>query len=128
MCPKPSPEGAKVNSQGRQPLVRCLPWLATDVQFHRDEGLFPDHRHLLIAQISREEFENYINCQNITLHRKDRVYADDEMWLGWDVIPGDPTWWTPTASLLQTYVRQEGDTWTFAKFEDGYLYAMSVSH
>ncbi len=107
-----------------------LPWLAHDVheQFYTD-GLLPDYGYFLKAKISEAEFRDYLTKFSLSPHTSSRTYTDDVGWLEWnDGISPRDSWWNPSPSLDATFVWQGGDTWIFAKYENGYLYLKSLNH
>jgi hypothetical protein len=110
------------------PLRRALPWSATDIhEWSREDGFLPDYTYLLKAKITPEEFRSYVHARGLTPHAASREYEDQESWLGWQGRSGLP-WWTPTDSLDTTFVANYGREWTYAKYEDGYIYVKSLCH
>jgi hypothetical protein len=111
------------------PLRQALPWSAREVVDLTVDGP-PDHGYFLRAKITEPEFRAYCERMRLTPHTSDRVYTDDEMWLSWDGPAGGrtPDWWNPSSGLDGTYVEQSGKVWTFAKYENGYLYVKSRRH
>ncbi len=109
---------------------RALPSHAEDVhESIREDGFLPDYRYKLKAKISEEQFRRYIEQFGLTAHSSMRKYSDDaDVWLRWQHSGRKVDGWDPSESLDETFVRQAGDTWTFAKRERGYLYLMSLNH
>jgi hypothetical protein len=110
---------------------RELPWRAQDVkEWHQSDGFLPDYSYQLKAKITEEQFHRYIAKFELTPHTPTRKYSDSpEAWLTWHRAPGfSGAWWDPSDSLEHTFVWQGNDTWTFAKYERGYLYLASLNH
>jgi hypothetical protein len=109
------------------PPHRMLPQDAADVhEWSWEDGLLPDYTYLLKARISQDEFAAYVAHFHLTPHTADRVYTDDaDIWFSWD---GAADWWDPSEERDGSFVRQEGDRWTYAKYERGYLYFKSLEH
>jgi hypothetical protein len=109
---------------------RALPSNAEDVhEWFREDGFLPDYSYKLKAKISEEQFHQYVERFELTQHYPLRQYSDDiEPWLRWKADRAAPEWWDPSESLVQTFVRQSGDNWTYAKRERGYLYLKSIEH
>jgi len=106
-----------------------LPLLASDVHEHfYADGFLPDYSYFLKAKMSEQQFQRYIAKFKLTLHTPDRKYSED-LWLDWGGSHLAPlSWWDPGKTLEHTYVWEGGDTWTFAKYEHGYLYLKSLNH
>jgi hypothetical protein len=106
-----------------------LPDTATDVKEHAwADGFLPDYDYYLRARISTVEFEKFVKDLELTPHATNRVYSESSC-LSWSGhLLGDSEWWNPTESLEGTYVREGGTNWTFAKYENGYLYFRSLDH
>ncbi len=109
---------------------RALPSNAEDVhEWFREDGFLPDYRYKLKAKISDEQFHRYIERFELTPHSPQRRYSDSpETWLRWQDHRRQTEWWDPSESLDETFVRQVGDTWTYAKREREYLYLQSINH
>ena len=110
---------------------RALPWSASDVhEWIWSETLLPDYSYHLKARVTEEEFGRYTARFGLTPHAETRQYSEAApLWLSWrtpDNFKGD--WWTPSETLNGTFVANEGRTWTFAKYEHGYLYLASLAH
>ena len=108
-----------------------LPWSAQDVhEWHREDGFLPDYSYLLKAKITEAQFRRYITKFGLTSHTASRQYSESpDPWLSWEAAPSfDGGWWNPSDSLEDTFVWQGYDTWTFAKYEHGYLYLSSINH
>jgi hypothetical protein len=110
---------------------RALPPSAEDVhEWSREDGFLPDYSYKLKAKISEDQFHLYIDRFQLTPHAPDRQYSQDaKIYLQWRAETNpEIAWWNPTESLAETFVRQVGDNWTFAKRERGYLYLKSLDH
>jgi hypothetical protein len=109
-----------------------LPVTAADVHEHAwADGFLPDYDYYLCARITEGEFEKFVQDLGLTPHTASRIYSDSEesSWLSWSGhLLGDNTWWHPTDSLESTFVKEGGTTWSFAKYEDGFLYFRSLDH
>ena len=109
-----------------------LPVTAADVHEHAwADGFLPDYDYYLCARITEAEFEKFVQDLGLTPHTASRIYSDSEesSWLSWSGhLLGDNTWWHPTDSLESTFVKEGGTTWSFAKYEDGFLYFRSLDH
>ena len=103
-----------------------LPWGVEEFQ-EKSVDCFPDHSYFLKVRISAEVFAEFVARVELTRHSDDRNYTDDKTWLSWNGLQ-TPAFWDASDSLEGTYVRQSGDCWTFAKYENGYLYLRSLSH
>ena len=103
---------------------------ATDVlEWSWSDGFLPDYSYVMRARVSRSDFESFCTALSLTLHTPDRSYTDDAHWLAWSAPPGfTNTWWDVSPSLEGTYVSQGNDTWSFAKYENGFLYFQSLNH
>jgi hypothetical protein len=107
-----------------------LPWSAHDVhEYYVSDTLLPDYSYQLKAQVTEDQFRRYIAKFGLTPHTPTRTYSDSTIWLRWDGVRGaERGWWDPSDSLDSTFVWQGYDTWTFAKYEHGYLYLASINH
>ena len=106
-----------------------LPETATDVKEHAwADGFLPDYDYYLRARVSKIEFERFVQDLKLTPHTATRIYSEPSCmsWSGHLLEDGE--WWNPTGDLEGTYVREGGTTWTFAKYEDGFLYFRSLDH
>ena len=115
----------------QMPPRRALPFDAEDVhEWYMANGFLPDYSYQLKAKITHEQFLRYVSRLGLTPHSDTRRYTQSPIpWLSWRAQPsfkGD--WWDPTASLSSAFVSQDGDCWTFAKYENGYLYLSSLDH
>lgn len=110
------------------PFVTALPESASEVQYHSEEiGI--DWSFCLKARIPQAEFEPYLaQFPSLQPHSPDRIYTDDLMWLDWQFPCDHFDWWRSSDDLSDTYVHQEGDSWTMVKYEDGWLYVNGHSH
>ncbi|MGC3956462.1 MAG: hypothetical protein QM813_00340 [Verrucomicrobiota bacterium] len=107
-----------------------LPATATDVhEWVWADGFLPDYSYLLKARISEDEFREFVTRLGLTAHTPTREYSEDSVWLSWGAAPGfDGSWWDVSDSLDSTFVSEGHDTWSFAKYEKGYLYFQSLNH
>jgi hypothetical protein len=113
-------------SSNEWPFHRMLPNGAQDVhEWFWHDTLLPDYNYLLKARISLPEFEAYVAHFRLTPHTPSRTYRDSETWFTWRA---DADWWDPSESKDTSFVRQEGDGWTYAKYEHGHLYLKSLNH
>lgn len=112
------------------PFRKALPWTATDIhEWYWSETLLPDYSYYLKAKVTENQFRTYVARFGLTPHAPDRAYSESSIWLNWESAPeSDGGWWNPSDSLDTTFVREGHDTWTFAKFEQGYLYLASLNH
>ena len=108
-------------------LRQKLPWSASDIHEHCVD-MFPDYATYVKARLPESDFPSYVACLGLTPHRDDRVYTDGKMWLSWDPLGPNPSWFDPSDDLSKTYVQQGGHCWTFAKHERGFVYVKSLSH
>jgi hypothetical protein len=120
--------GSADTSLAGSPLRSAVPSDATEVaDNYVDMG--PDYTYYLRARMSRGEFDGYCARVGLTRHTPERKYTDDAaVWLSWSADADAPKGWAPSDSLAETYVSQEGHSWTFAKYENGVLYVKSWSH
>jgi len=110
-----------------------------------EDGILPDAKFCLKLKISKVQFDAIVIKLGATLHTELRKYSDDKNWLDWrpDLGSDDPfanhikaskpppkgeNLWDPDTDLSSTFVRQHKDTWTFLKYERGYLYFSELSH
>src|SRR5688572_18330631 len=109
---------------------RALPRTAQDVhEWYWEDRFLPDYSYHLKAKITPDEFQRYVQRLGLTLHTPVRQYQDDMHWLSWQSAPGFTNrWWDVSDSLVGTYVEQGHDTWSFAKYERGYVYVSSLNH
>jgi hypothetical protein len=112
------------------PFRHALPSNAQDIhEWFREDGFLPDYAYKLKARISDKEFHAYVKRFELTPHHPDRQYSGDiKPWLHWRSQRPAIDWWDPSESLDNTFVRQVGDSWTYAKWERGYLYLKSLDH
>jgi len=115
----------------QMPARRALPFGAEGIhEWYRSNGFLPDYSYQLKAKITEEQFRQYVSNLGLTPHTEARQYTQSPIpWLSWRPQPGfTGDWWDPSESLSSTFVRQEGDCWTFAKYENGYLFLASLDH
>src|SRR5882672_5623949 len=107
-----------------------LPTNATDVlEWSWSDGFLPDYSYVMKARVSQADFDGFRLALNLTPHTADRQYSDATLWLSWSAPPGfKNTWWDASPSLEATFVNQGSDTWSFAKYENGFLYFQSLNH
>jgi hypothetical protein len=113
-----------------RPLRRALPSSAADVhEWGYADGFLPDFTYLLKARINPDEFQSYVKKARMTPHTADRKYDDDDTWLNWRFRGScHETWWDPSDSIENTFVRNHGEEWGYAKYENGYIYVKSLDH
>ena len=106
-----------------------LPSSASDVQeWSWADGFLPDYSYQLKARVTEAEFQKFVSDLGLTPHTPERKYSEDS-WLSWGSAAGfDGTWWDPGDNLDSTYVTEGQDTWSYAKFEKGFLYFKSLNH
>ena len=105
-----------------------LPKNAKDVNYV-DEDLFPDYIYRLRAKIDEKDFVPYVEKFKMTKHTPDRLYDEDCPYcISFFKGVKDYDWWNPTDSIENVYVYQSNTTWTYAKYENGYLYLVSWKH
>ncbi len=109
---------------------RHLPATATDIhEWAWADGFLPDYSYFLKARIAEAEFQQFVARLGLTPHTSDRKYSEHSNWLSWSSAPGfDGDWWDASPSLASTFVSEGHDTWTFAKYENGFLYFVSLNH
>ena len=109
-----------------------------------EDGLLPDATFRLKLKITKAQFDAIVIKLGATPHTESRKYSDDKGWLNWrpDLGSDDPftnnnvakpppkgeNLWDPDTDLSTTFVRQHKDSWTFLKYERGYLYFTELSH
>jgi hypothetical protein len=109
------------------PLVRALPDTARDVKTWswQEEGpLAQDFSLKLRAGITEEQFRSYVDEMGMTPHTPDREYQHGFQ-PGWGPDP-EIEWWTPSTEIGETYVREDGASWSYAKYEDGCIWVVST--
>ncbi len=107
---------------------RKLPRYAQDVRVWKHaDGFLPDYMYLLRARISQDDFARYAASLNLTPHSPTRKYEEGpaEQFMDWG---RRDDWWDPSPDLAGTFVDQGQDTWTFAKYENGYVYLKSFNY
>ena len=111
-----------------EPLKRALPDGA-EVLYERRLSRPPDFSCYLKVDMDESSFREYCRRLGLTPHHPDRKYTDDTMWLSWDVLSeGRDEDWNPTPGMAGWYVKQVGDGWTFAKWENGTMYLKALTH
>jgi hypothetical protein len=114
------------------PLRKALPPIATEIrEYEWSDGFLPDYSYHLKARIDAKAFRSYVQAFELALHRDASQYDESPVpWLNWRAngAPKDDGWWTPSESLEGTFVSNRRRRWTFAKYEDGYLYVKSLQH
>jgi hypothetical protein len=109
-------------------LRRALPWGASDIH---ELGIdrFPDFTLYLKARIREDQFLPYVSRLGLTPHYPGRRYPDSPLWgIDWQGEPEVDSWWDPSKNTEATYAENKGHVWTFAKYEDGFVYVKSFSH
>ncbi len=107
-----------------------LPASITNVQeWAWADGFLPDYSYMLKAKVTQAEFDSFASKLKLTPHSPTRTYSENSTWLSWSTAPGFTNdWWDPSDSLETTFVAEGHDTWSFAKYENGYLYFQSLNH
>jgi hypothetical protein len=112
------------------PLRRALPTTATEVQEWQwtEEGLLAqDYAYQLKAKITEQEFLEYIHKLELTPHTPERKYGLGFV-LSWGIFDSPQrAWWDPSPDTTNTYVYDGGSWWTYAKWENGYIYVVSYN-
>lgn len=101
-----------------------LPWSATDVhEWHWEDFLIPDYSYCLKAKMSEEAFQDYV--QEFGLEKKEMPL--ENKYVNWSGPGPEKLWWDVSTNLDDTYmfIDAQGDGWTLAKYENGYLYLHS---
>ena len=106
-----------------------LPPGATDIKESSwAEGFLPDYDYYLRARMSKQDFMQFVAEQQLTPHTPSREYSEG-LALSWSGhLLEDATWWNPSEDVSATYVREANTEWTYAKYEDGYIYFRSFDH
>lgn len=106
-----------------------LPQTASEVQeWSWADGFLPDYAYQLKARITEAEFRKFVSDLGLTPHTAERKYSE-QSWLSWRGSPAfEGTWWDASGSLDSTYVTEGHNTWSYAKFENGFLYFKSLNH
>lgn len=115
-------------------------WIPKDAKVvyssSQHDGFLPDGTVKLKIKTTEEAFNKARSERKLTLHTEDRKYTQDkDPWLSWapeldgmlEPVKGENRW-NPTWDLSRTYVRQEGDTWEFMKYENGYIFYCWLNH
>jgi hypothetical protein len=110
------------------PLRKALPPTAQDIHEQSwGEGgeIGQDYCYLLKARITPAEFQQYVDRFGLTPHIATQQYSN------WSMIncgtERKPDWWTPSDESGSMYARDEDSTWTYAKYENGYIFVVSYS-
>ena len=112
-------------------LRKALPRTAEDVhEWAWEDGFLPDYSYMLKARISEQEFKEYVEYFGLTPHSPDRQYSEDDHNLSWRPCGlFDEDWWDVSDTLdANTFVSEGQTTWTYAKYENGYIYVKSLDH
>jgi len=110
------------------PLRKALPASARDIHEWSggEEGILAqDYMYLLKARITPDEFDAYVNRFGMTPHTPNRSYQYGFQ-PGWR-IGQELEWWDPSDDVSNTYVLDHSSAWTYAKYENGYLYVVSYN-
>ena len=107
-----------------------LPETATEVnEWAWADGFLPDYSYILKAKVTQQEFNEFNLKLGLTPHTPTRIYTESDAMLSWNAPPGcDEAWWDPSPFLDATFVEEGSDTWSCAKYEDGFLYFQSLNH
>jgi hypothetical protein len=101
-----------------------LPWSASDIhEWYWEEGFLPDYSYCLKAKMSEEAFLDYV--QEFGLKKKEMPLENE--YVRWSGPRTEESWWDVSTNLDDTYmfIDAQGDSWTLAKYENGYLYLHS---
>lgn len=100
-----------------------------------EDGFLPDAAYSLKAKVTKEAFDAIVKKIGATPHTESRKYTDDKNWLSWQPEYGDDfkprkgkNHWDPEHDLSTTFVKQQGNTWWFLKYEGGFLYYRELNH
>ena len=106
-----------------------LPASATEIKESSwADGFLPDYDYYLRAKITEQEFDTFVGDLGLTPHTSDRIYSEESA-LSWSGhLLEDGSWWSPSSDLSGTFVEEGGTQWTYAKYENGYLYFRSFDH
>jgi hypothetical protein len=91
-----------------------------------EDKFLPDATFKLKARMTEAEFTKAVGQLGLSPHTNERKYTDGTIWLQW-MRDADPRW-NPSPNIDTTFVRQEGDSWQLAKYENGFLYYQSINH
>lgn len=119
-------EGRRAESEW--PARRALPPDATDVREWSWEAGFPDwdYEYQLKARVTQEQFERWARALDLAPHSPDQAISSELSTLKWPRRAETP-WFDPSPDIERIFVWQSGPTWSYAKYEDGYLYFVSFA-
>ncbi len=112
------------------PLCEALPPTAGEIQeWHWNEGGLTgqDYVYLLRAKITEQEFREYVDNLGWTPYMADREYGFVWGWYPHELHSDEEIeWWTPSEDSNGAYIHSEDARMRYAKWEDGYIYVVSV--
>jgi hypothetical protein len=122
---------ALARSFSTSPLRRKLPPTAQQVQEWRwsEEGpLGQDYSYALKARITEEEFLAYVHELDMAPYSVEKGYGYGFV-LTWRPpgMPPELEWWDPSDSYETTYIYDGRSWWTYAKWENGFIYVVSYN-
>jgi len=101
-------------------------------------GFLPDEHTRYKVKATNKDFQLLVKRLGLLIHTPERKYTDDKSWLNWRGKAQDPfdenkevkkeSEWNPSDDVTTTYVKQEGDSWTLLKYEDGFIYYLYINH
>ena len=104
------------------PLRRALPWGASNIHEHSwDDGFLPDYTYHLRADLSRDQYLNYVSRLGLKPHAPSGdPHTYRFQWQGVD----DVNWWTPkNVELIHSVTYPDGST--YIGFDGGRVYVYS---
>jgi hypothetical protein len=109
---------------------KLLPFGTWDAhEWYWSDGLLPDHTYCLKAKVTEGEFKDYIATLGLEQHPPDPPFEHgfhDPPRPVWGGPVGSAEWWDVTTSMENSYYAwPRMDSWTVAKYENGYLYLYS---
>lgn len=114
------------------PFRKALPSTAQDIrEWYWDEGgLVPqDYIYLLRAEITEEEFHDYVKQLGLTPYIADNEYSlgFTPYWYFSQLTDEQLEWWKPTENFDGIYIFDGGSWWQYTKYENGYVYVVSFN-
>jgi hypothetical protein len=114
------------------PQRKALPSTAEDIQewsWIEPGPLSQDYSYLLRAKISEEEFAVYVNERGLEPYIQPAEDSSD-FFISWHPFNSRIThleWWNPTDSFENTYIISSDSWWEYAKYENGYIFAVAFN-
>ncbi len=112
------------------PLRRALPHGATGIEgwsWTEPGPLGQDGSAMLRARIPEDAFEKYAKDLGMTPHTANRAYGNGFSPSYVSLADEPLDWWDPTDEVEGTWVLDQGSSWTWAKWENGFVYVLSWS-